>query len=100
MAATDNRIDRDAFTEPQWADIAAYLINHAKKLVADHSWIAGERVMPMVNMHIRTTDTGKFNLYPHFVGRRLRQGALLDSQQAGLFNDHALHGAFSCLPVP
>ena len=52
MPAADDRIDRNAFPDALWIDIAPHLVNDAKKLMPDDARVASERVMAMVDMHI------------------------------------------------
>ncbi|GAA6544089.1 hypothetical protein nublan003_12090 [Klebsiella pneumoniae] len=70
MAAADNGVHRDTLADACRRYLLADGVDDAIEFVADDAGIFRERVVAVIDVYIGTTDPGKSNFHPYFMGAR------------------------------
>ncbi len=74
VAAGGHLVDDHAVAHLELCHPSSYLHHIPHHLMADHPWVGGRRVLPVVDPHIGTADPGGPDLHQHvipFIDRRL-----------------------------
>lgn len=70
MAAADNGVHRDTLADACRRYLLADGVDDAIEFMADDAGIFRERVVAVIDVYIGTTDPGKSNFHPYFMGAR------------------------------
>lgn len=91
VAAVDHRVAHNALADASGINAFANGVNAAEKLVADNARIFGKRVMPAVNVYVRTANAGAFYANADIAGLWFGHRTVFDNQLALFLNNYAFH---------
>ena len=92
MAAGYNGVDHDPVADRKSANVIADRLDLACEFVTDHPRIDGERIGPVEDVNVGTTDAGAVDTDEHFVACGFSDRIWLDGQDFRLTDDNARHG--------